>query len=128
ALQNAGLGPGGRPSSVLARREGSHAAGVQCNPPGGFNNRDTCRGLIQNAGGRGIGARAGGGLGGPPASPGERGSPPTRPRSAVRSPARPGSSGGRGRLPSLRGGRPRPRGQVAKKRLLSKASFLRSTW
>jgi hypothetical protein len=128
ALQNAGLGPEGRPSSVLARREGSHTAGAQCNPPGVFNDRDACRGLIQATGVPGIGASAGAGLVVPDGSPCERRSPAAGPSSAARSPARPGVPGGRGRPPRRRGGRPRPRLHEAKKRCTSKACCLRSRW
>jgi hypothetical protein len=44
---------------VLARREGSHTANVQGNPPGCFQSREPCRGLIQATGARGIGVREG---------------------------------------------------------------------
>jgi len=50
ACQNAGLGPGGRPSSVLAQREGSHTASVQESPLGSSRHRRACRGLIPAAG------------------------------------------------------------------------------
>ena len=128
ALQNAGLAHGGRPSSVLARRGGSHTAGAQGNPPGFSDNRDPYRGLINTTGVRGIGASAGAGLLVPDASPCERRSPAAGPSSAASSPARPGGPGSRGRPPSLRGGRPRPRAHEAKKRWASKASCLRSRW
>ena len=128
ALQNAGLVPEGWPSSVLARREGSHTAMDQKRPPGIATSRGACRGLIQATGVRGFGVSAATGFVVPDACPRKRRSPVFGPSSAASSPARPGGPGGRGRPPSLRGGRPRPRVYEAKKRLPSKTSCLRSRW
>src|SRR5262245_39136144 len=49
ALQNGGLSRARRPSSVLARREGSLTAGGQRSPLLARCNRKPCQGLIQAA-------------------------------------------------------------------------------
>ena len=90
ALQHAGLVPGGRPSSVLARREGRHTACAPESPPEIFNYRNARRGLIQASGVQGIGVSVGFRACSPIRFPRPGRSPVVGPRSAASSPARSG--------------------------------------
>src|SRR5262245_56554492 len=108
ALQNGGFSPKGRPSWVLARREGSHTADVQGNPPGCSRPGAVLR-ANPTVGVRGIGVSAGSRTQGPQPSRAQHARPklaPVRPPAPRHGPA--GPHPGRSRSPSLRGDRPRP--------------------